>query len=219
MHRASSTRRRCSARSRTRSGPVLIPRGQTSAGGQSPLFGVEAFVNHGRNYYNDSKPFLVPYEYTWKPQLIYAPTEFTTGLFNAMRANSSTGDFAKSSNRQYLEGYSASRGGSAAPTRSSRPMRPSASSTARRSRNSRALLGWNDPARGKGAGRNPAYTIYILNTWDSATARAILNPKDEYHVWKVNRTDPDTGDFDGIDWARIWGGRYRFMMVDTGAAR
>ena len=84
--------------------------------------------------------------------------------------------------------------------------------------NSKSLLGWDDPARGKGPGRNPGYTVYILNTWDSAEARAILKPQNEYHVWKINRTDPDTGQFDGIDWARIWGGRYRFMMVDTGAA-
>ena len=89
---------------------VLIPRGQTSSGDQSPLFGNETLVNHGRNYYNESKPFTVPYEYTWKPQLIYAPTTFTQGLFNAMKANSTTGDFAKSGNRQYLEGYNATRG-------------------------------------------------------------------------------------------------------------
>ena len=75
---------------------VLIPRGQDSSGDQFPLFGAETLVNHGRNYYNDTKPFTVPYEYTWKPKLIYAPAAFTQGLFNAMKANSTTGDFAKS---------------------------------------------------------------------------------------------------------------------------
>ena len=81
--RASSTRRRCSARSRTIQRPgVLIPRGETSSGDQSPLFGAETLVNHGRNYYNDSKPFTVPYEYTWKPRFVYAPAAFTQGLFN-----------------------------------------------------------------------------------------------------------------------------------------
>ncbi len=39
---------------------VLIPRGQSSSGDQFPLFGVETLVNHGRNYYNDSKPFTRP---------------------------------------------------------------------------------------------------------------------------------------------------------------
>ena len=38
------------------------------------------------------------------------------------------------------------------------------------SANSKALLGWDDPARGKGPGRNPGYTVYILNTWDSPEA-------------------------------------------------
>ena len=202
---------------------VLIPRGQTSSGDQFPLFGAETLVNHGRNYYNNSTPFTVPYEYKWKPQFVYAPTAFTQGLFNAMMANSSTGDFANSRNRQYLEGYNTSRGvyrGTGALVEPNSPVRFVDGEKVEDwiAANSKALLGWDDPARGKGPGRNPGYTVYILNTWDSAEARAILKPQNEYHVWKINRTDPDTGDFDGIDWARIWGGRYRFMMVDTGAA-
>ena len=57
------------------------------------------------------KPFLVPYEYRWKPQFVYAPDELHAGgLFTAMRANSTTGDFSKSANRPYLEGYNATRG-------------------------------------------------------------------------------------------------------------
>jgi hypothetical protein len=202
---------------------VLIPRGQTSSGDQFPLFGVETLVNHGRNYYNSSKPFLVPYEYRWKPQLIYASREFTSGLFNAMKMNSTTGDFAKSGNRNFLEGYNATRGvyrGTGAVVAPNAPVRFVDGEKVEDwiAANSKALLGWDDPARGKGPGRNPGYTVYLLNTWDSAEARAILNPDREYHVWKVNRFDPDTGEFDGIDWARNWGGRYRFMLVDTGAA-
>jgi hypothetical protein len=202
---------------------VLIPRGEDSSGDQFPLFGAETLVNHGRNYYNNTKPFTVPYEYTWKPQFVYAPAAFTQGLFNAMKANSTTGDFAKSGNRQYLEGYNATRGvyrGTGALVAPNTPVRFVDGEKVEDwiAANSKAYLGWDDPARGKGPGRNPGYTVYILNTWDSAEARAILKPQSEYHVWKINRTDPDTGQFDGIDWARIWGGRYRFMMVDTGAA-
>ena len=202
---------------------VLIPRGQDSSGDQFPLFGAETLVNHGRNYYNNTKPYTVPYEYTWKPRFVYAPTAFTQGLFNAMRANSTTGEFAKSANRNYLEGYNATRGvyrGTGALVAPNAPVRfiDGEKTEDWIAANSKALLGWDDPARGKGPGENPGYTVYILNTWDSAEARAILKPQNEYHVWKINRTDPDTGQFDGIDWARIWGGRYRFMMVDTGAA-
>jgi hypothetical protein len=202
---------------------VLIPRGEGSSGDQFPLFGAETLVNHGRNYYNNTKPFTVPYEYTWKPQFVYAPAGFTQGLFNTMKANSTTGDFAKSANRTYLEGYNATRGvyrGTGALVKPNSPVRFVDGEKVEDwiAANSKAYLGWDDPARGKGPGRNPGYTVYILNTWDSAEARAILKPQNEYHVWKINRTDPDTGQFDGIDWARIWGGRYRFMMVDTGAA-
>ena len=140
-----------------------------------------------------------------------------------MKANSTTGDFAKSGNRQYLEGYNATRGayrGTGALVAPNAPVRFVDGEKVEDwiAANSKAMLGWDDPARGKGPGRNPGYTVYILNTWDSAEARAILKPQNEYHVWRINRTDPDTGDFDGIDWARNWGGRYRFMMVDTGAA-
>ena len=34
--------------------------------------------------------------------------------------------------------------------------------------------------------------------------------------WRI--TDPDTGQWDGVDFARTWGGRYRFHFVDLGAA-
>jgi hypothetical protein len=202
---------------------VLIPRGQGSSGDQFPLFGAETLVNHGRNYYNNTKPFTVPYEYKWKPQFVYAPANFTQGLFTAMKANSTTGEFSKSANRNYLEGYNSTRGayrGTGAVVKPATPVRFVNGEKVEDwiSANSKALLGWDDPARGKGPGRNPGYTVYILNTWDSAEARAVLKPQNEYHVWKIDRTDPDTGQFDGIDWARIWGGRYRFMMVDLGAA-
>ena len=148
---------------------VLIPRGQDSSGDQFPLFGAETLVNHGRNYYNNTKPFTVPYEYTWKPRFVYAPAAFTQGLFNAMKANSTTGDFAKSANRTYLEGYNATRGvyrGTGALVAPNAPVRFVDGEKVEDwiSANSKALLGWDDPARGKGPGRNPGYTVYILNT-------------------------------------------------------
>lgn len=44
----------------------------------------------------------------------------------------------------------------------------------------------------------------------------IPKPVEEGGSWRI--TDPDTGDWDGIDYARTWGGRYRFHFVDLGAA-
>ena len=203
---------------------VLIPRGSSPSAdeAQFPL-GTSTLVNHGRAYYGGTKPFLVPYEYRWKPKVIHAPAAFAAGLFAAMRANSTTGDFAKPANRAYLEGYNASRGNFRGFGNTVAPNAPVRFVDGEKTEdwiaaNSKQHLGWDDPARGKGPGSNPGYTVYVLNTWDSAEARAHIKPSNEYHVFKINRTDPDTGDFDGIDWARIWGGRYRFMMVDLGAA-
>ena len=203
---------------------VLIPRGTSPSPDQAQFpFGTTTLINHGRAYYGSTKPFLVPYEYRWKPRVVYAPSEFTSGLFGAMRANSTTGEFASSRNRDYLEGYNASRGIYRGTGNQVAPRPPVRFVDGEKTENwiaanSKRYLGWDDPPRGKGPGENPGYTIYILNTWDSAEARALLQPANEYHVFRINRTDPDTGDFDGIDWARIWGGRYRFLMVDLGAA-
>src|SRR5919201_904797 len=85
---------------------VLIPWNQNPSGDSADFpFGADTLVNHGRAYYDNSKPFLVPYEYKWKPQLIYAPDTFAQALFTQMRAQSSTGDFSDSRMRAYLEQY------------------------------------------------------------------------------------------------------------------
>ena len=204
---------------------VLIKRGSESSqsGDTHPLFGAEELINHGRSYFTDSKPYTVPYEYRWKRQVIYAPEAFTTGLFSAMRANSTTGDYSNVRNREFLERYNTSRGVYRGVLSNVTPAAPIRFVDGEKvedwiAANTQAYLGFDMPARGKGGGTNPGYTVFVLNTWDSPAAKSILQPDHEYHVFKINRNDPDTGGFDGIDWARIWGGRYRFMMVDTGAA-
>jgi hypothetical protein len=90
---------------------VLIPRGTNPGADNHPLLiGNEGLINHGRAYFDSSSPFLVPYQYTWKPQLIYAPDAFSNGLLSAMASNSTTGEFSKSGNRQYIEKYNTERG-------------------------------------------------------------------------------------------------------------
>ena len=204
---------------------VLIKRGSESgqSGDSFPLFGAEELVNHGRQYFNDTKPFTVPYEYRWKRQVIYAPDAFATGLFNAMRANSTTADYSNVRNREFLERYNTTRGGYRGVFSTVTPAAPVRFVDGEKvedwiAANTQAHLGFDMPARGKGGGTNPGYTVFVLNTWDSPAAKSILQPDHEYHVFRIDRRDPDTGGFDGIDWARVWGGRYRFMMVDTGAA-
>jgi hypothetical protein len=204
---------------------VLIKRGSESvqSGDAFPLFGAEELVNHGRNYFDSAKPYTVPYEYRWKRQVIYAPDAFTQGLFGAMRANSTLGDFSNVRNREFLERYNTTRGSyrgvfsTVTPTSSVRFV-DGEKVEDWIAAHTQTYLGFDMPARGKGGGTNPGYTVFVLNTWDSPAAKSILQPDHEYHVFRIDRRDPDTGAFDGIDWARVWGGRYRFMMVDTGAA-
>jgi len=207
---------------------VLIPRGTNpGADGHPLLVGNETLINHGRAYYNSASPFLVPYEYTWKPQLIYAPDSFTDGLLGAMASNSTTGEFARSGNRQYVEMYNATRGVYRGADNQVAPNAPVRFVDGEKledwiAGNSQSMLGWSSGPKGgngkKAAGVNPGYTVYVINSWDSPQAKSRLKPEHEYHVFKINRTDPDTNEFDGIDWARVWGGHYRFMMVDLGAA-
>ncbi len=44
----------------------------------------------------------------------------------------------------------------------------------------------------------------------------VSKPVEEGGSWRI--TDPDTKDWDGVDFGRTWGGRYRFHFIDLGAA-
>src|SRR5262249_9158105 len=69
-----------------------------------------------------------------------------------------------------------------------------------------------------GPGKTPGYTVFILNTWDSPQAQAILAPQRESHSLLITRSDPDTTPSSGIDGGRVWGGTYRDLFLDLGAA-
>jgi hypothetical protein len=205
---------------------VLIPRGRAKSGDTGFMFGLETLANHGRYYYTgDNKPFLVPYEYTWKRQVVYAPDAFTDGLMASMLANSTTGEPANSAHRQFLERYNAERGVYRGVGRAVAPASPVRFVDGEKvedwiAANAEAMLGFPvGPKGGKkvAISKSRGYTVFVVNSFDSPQALARL-PKNEYHTFKIDRRDPDTGNAEGIDWARIWGGRYRFMLVDTGAA-
>ncbi|HSS81343.1 MAG TPA: hypothetical protein VLK24_09115 [Gaiellaceae bacterium] len=209
---------------------VLIP--YTEEQGGSPdqcgaFFGANTLLNHGRCYYESGgKPYLVPIEYHWKPQIVYAPDTFTTALFQQMMANSKTGDFQGTSYRPFLEAYNASKGlyrglgNQVAPGNSVRFFDAEKMETWL-AQNSLKYLGFDLGPKGGptlGPGKKPGYTIFVMNTWDSPQAQAILAPQHEYHTLLINRTDPDTNTFAGIDWGRVWGGNYREVFLDLGAA-
>ena len=84
---------------------------------------------------------------------------------------------------------------------------------------------WNNNGQGSinvnrdPQGANTGLTFFLLDTWDPAYASTYFRPS-HYHTWSTtgNITDPDTGGVSPIDNGRGWGGRYRFYMLDLGAA-
>ncbi|KRE41520.1 CARDB domain-containing protein [Knoellia sp. Soil729] len=85
-------------------------------------------------------------------------------------------------------------------------------------------------------GPNQGSSYLFLDTFTPAYAKDFFRPN-AYHTYGTDKvvdgaiipksvkdggswriTDPDTGDWDGVDYARTWGGRYRFHFVDLGAA-
>lgn len=185
---------------------------------------VSTLLNHGRSYYDADEPFLLPIEYRWDPELVYAPSAFASGLFEHMVANSSTGDYADPVRRTFLDAYNATRGSLYRTLASGDPAQAVAPLADVRFVDGESTEDWiaanSEELLGFEAGREPGeagYTVFVLNSWDAPEAEAAF-PAGEYHVFKIDRTDPDRGDFDGIDWARVWGGRYRFMLLDLGAA-
>lgn len=176
-----------------------------------------AYWNHLRCFYRDAKPPLLPIEMRWKPELHYAPSSFASGLFDAMEATATTGQVT---NADYLARYNATRGhyrvaggGEAVAPDSDVVWYDAERVEDWIAANAHAHLGI-DANKTVGV---PGYTVFLLNTWDAPEAGGRI-PSDKYHYFKISRPDPDTGVESGIDWARLWGGRYRFMMIDLAAA-
>lgn len=185
---------------------------------------VDTLVNHGRAYYRNNKPALLPIEYRWKPELIYAPAEFADALFKTMVEESTLASPAGPSQARFIESYNASRGSALRLAASGDPAQMVAPLAPQRMIDAQTVENWVAKHTGQylpfaatNETDNVGYTVYFLNTWDADEALAHF-PKGEYHNWYIERIDPDDGSFDGIDWGRVWGGRYRFMMVDLGAA-
>lgn len=68
-------------------------------------------------------------------------------------------------------------------------------------------------------GPTTSLTFFVLDTFsDEALTRDYFR-RDAYHFFDVSRVmlDPDTGIERGPDFARVWGGRYRFFLHDVGA--
>lgn len=191
------------------------------SGDRSDLFGLDTLVNHGRAYYSDptSAP-LLPIEYRWKPEVVYADDAFATGLFETMVTNSEMGTHDSDQTTAYLTQYTETRGNA---TRVAAGGSPVTDPTTVRFVDGEKTEDWiaenGEQHLGFHTGKDEGvagYTVFLINSWDAENVPAELT--ETYHHFRIDRPNPDTGEFAGIDWARIWGGRYRFMMVDLGAA-
>ncbi len=196
------------------------------SGDQSDLFGLDTLVNHGRSYYSDSSSApLLPIEMQWKPEIHYAPSEFADALFEEMVAQGTYAPYHDLANyQQYHARYNATRGNPARIAASGDPDTAVMPGADVLKIDAEAVEDWvatnTEDYLGFPADNSlddPGYTFYVLNTWDAPEAQAHF-PKDRYHNFDMSRIDPDTGTEDGIDWGRVWGGRYRFFMYDLGAA-
>jgi hypothetical protein len=66
---------------------------------------------------------------------------------------------------------------------------------------------------------NQHFRSNAYHTWGTdkvINGQIIQKPIEAGGSWRI--TDPDTKDWDGVDFARTWGGRYRFHFIDLGAA-
>jgi hypothetical protein len=85
-------------------------------------------------------------------------------------------------------------------------------------------------------GRNTGSSFFFLDTFTPDYAKDYFRPN-AYHTYGTDKvidgtivpkpveeggswriTDPDTKAWDGVDFGRTWGGRYRFHFIDVGAA-
>ncbi|HEY1012450.1 MAG TPA: hypothetical protein VGE07_07060 [Herpetosiphonaceae bacterium] len=85
-------------------------------------------------------------------------------------------------------------------------------------------------------GASAGSSLFFFDTFTPAYAGDYFRPN-AYHTWGTDKviggaidprpaedggswriTDPDNKGWDGIDWARTWGGRYRMHFIDLGAA-
>ncbi len=68
-------------------------------------------------------------------------------------------------------------------------------------------------------GANTGLTFFLVDTFSPSYAKDYFRT-DHYHAWTTldDIKDPDTGGPAGPDNGRGWGGRYRFYLLDLGAA-
>ncbi|HEX9695187.1 MAG TPA: PPC domain-containing protein [Actinomycetota bacterium] len=161
----------------------------------------------------------LPWAYDFgEPNIVVTDEAWTRRLFGAAKAATTSGEYAHPWDRAYLESYN----GRAAALRRDHPVVPGSPVDFIDAMKVEDWIAKNPP---KGLKFNPAdsalgFTYFVIDTYRPSYAGEYFNV-DRYHNFRVMNsltTDPDTGEQRGFDWGRVWGGRYRFLMLDVGAA-
>lgn len=154
----------------------------------------------------------LPFAYEHQFRIHVADEQYTRRVFAAAKTFTSPGEFSNPRDRAYLEAYNAR----AAGLRRARPVAPGSPVDFI---DAVKLEDWmaRNPMKGLAPG---GYTYVVLDTYRPSFAGEYFN-LDRYHHFRVmnaDTKDPDTGEERGFDWGRVWGGRQRLIMLDTGAA-
>jgi hypothetical protein len=162
------------------------------------------------------EPLLFKYKYN----VITATETYSKALMAAAKAASQTGDYQLNFDREFIERYNARAG--AALRGAGKTVAPG---TDIQFVDGMKLEDWvaahpppgidfdlSKPANG--------YTYFVVDSFRPAYAADSYDAT-KYHNFRVMNeltTDPDSGSQNGFDWGRVWGGRFRFLMLDVGAA-
>jgi hypothetical protein len=160
-----------------------------------------------------------PIEYRYSYNFVTTPESYNRAFFAAAKAATSSGDYALTFDRDYIERYNAANGSKRGLDGLVAPGSPidfvdGFSLEDWVAANPPEGLSFNLSAPANG------YTFFVVDSFRPSYAKEYFN-KNRYHNFRVmNETtiDPDSGTQNGFDWARVWGGRYRFLMLDVGAA-
>jgi hypothetical protein len=160
-----------------------------------------------------------PIEYRYHYNFVTTPESYNRALFAAAKAATTSGDYQLAFDRDYLERYNAANGSMRGLDKQVLPGSPVDFV------DGFSLEDWvaaHPPAGLSFDLAQPAngYTFFVLDSFRPPYAGESYN-KNRYHNFRVMNSltvDPDSGAQSGFDWGRVWGGRYRFLMLDVGAA-
>jgi hypothetical protein len=159
-----------------------------------------------------------PLHFRYRYNFITTPEAYNRALFAAAKAATTSGDYSLPFDRTFIESYNAR----AAAERGGNSVAPGSDIDFIDGFTLEDWVAAHPPAGLDFDLKKPAngYTYFVIDSYRPSYAGEYFNLS-RYHNFRVMNKltiDPDSGSQNGFDWARVWGGRYRFLMLDVGAA-